>query len=228
MAEQYTNIRTILDRIMRHPLLQDLTLETIVTYTIDFMRIVGTPALFLDKIEDIEIVSYRGKLPCDWYETIQVLNSETFLILRETTDTFYKTIDHNNEIAEHTFKVQGNLIYTNIETGSLKMSYRAIATDTEGYPLIPENSNFYRALEAYIKKTYFTILFDMGKVTQSSLQLSQQDYAFAVGACETDMLKLDLSKAESFFNSFRTLIVRDSEFNRGFVNNGTKEMMKIQ
>jgi hypothetical protein len=32
------------------------------------------------------------------------------------------------------------------------MSYQAFQLDEDGIPMIPENSNFYRALMAYIKK----------------------------------------------------------------------------
>ena len=41
MAQQYTNIRIVLDRVMRHPLLRDMTLETAVDYCVDFIREMG-------------------------------------------------------------------------------------------------------------------------------------------------------------------------------------------
>ena len=105
------------------------------------------------------------------------------------------------------------------------MSYKAIPVDSDGFPLVPDNSNFIRALAAYIKKEYFTILFDMSRISQQVLYQAQQDYAFAVGACETDMLKLDLSKAESFSNSFRQLVVRTNEFQSGFSTLGNREVL---
>ena len=58
------------------------------------------------------------------------------------------------------------------------------------------------------------------------LSKAQQEYAFAAGAAETDALRLNLSKAESFFNSYRTLIIRDNEFKRGWINDGHKEILK--
>lgn len=226
MSERYINIRIILDRIMRHPLLQSLSLETVVDYTVDFMRIVGVPRMFGDKTELIEIIEHRGKLPCDWYETIQVKDTKSCKCLRYASDTFHLS-KNAPKPADSTFTIQGDLLYTSIKSSVLEMSYRAILVDEEGYPMVPENSVFYRALEAYIKKQHFTILFDLSKITSQSFQQAQQDYAWAVGACETEFNKLDLSKAENLFNSFRTLIIRDSEFSRGFTNNGAKEMLKV-
>ena len=106
------------------------------------------------------------------------------------------------------------------------MSYKALPVDGDGIPLIPDNSVFYRALEAYVKKNWFTILFDLGKISHQSLQLAQQDYAWAVGACETEFHRLDLSRSESFFNSFSTLLIRSSEFENNYRNLGTKEHLR--
>ena len=51
------SIKIILDKLLRHPLLRDLTLETVVDLTIDFMRIVGTPKMFIEKTEILNIVN---------------------------------------------------------------------------------------------------------------------------------------------------------------------------
>ena len=46
--EKTTKISRIADRIMRHPLMQDISFETIVDYTLDFIQIVGCPQFFGD------------------------------------------------------------------------------------------------------------------------------------------------------------------------------------
>ena len=229
MAEQYVSIKIILDRITRHPLLQDIPYETVVDLTVDFMRIVGIPSMFVDPPPAIiEINDYRGLLPCDWYDTVQIREKDTGSYYRHTTDTFYRSDGSDKTIKQNdgTFSIQGNIIYTSMKKGILEMAYKAIKTDDEGTPMIPDNSNFFRALESYIKVFWFTILSDMGKVSPQSLATAKQDYAWAVGSCETDMRRFDLAKAESFFNSFRTLIVRDQEFTHGFRANGAKEILK--
>jgi hypothetical protein len=164
MADQYVNVRIILDKIMRHPLLQDLNFETVVDYTVDFMRIVGVPRMFKNKVATIEISNYRGALPCDWYETIQIRDPETYETYRYASDVFHISENKTPEV-DYTFMTQGNLIYTSLEEGEIEMAYQAIETDNDGFPVIPDNSNFQRALEGYIKKQYFTIMFDMGKIS---------------------------------------------------------------
>lgn len=207
--------------------MQDVTLETAVDYCVDFMRIVGIPNMFEEKTEIIPIKEYRGVLPCDYYQTIQVrqVNGEVF---RYSSDSFHMSKNGSQErSADLTYKIQSNFIYTSIEEGCIEMAYEAIATDDDGFPLIPDNSSFTRALELYIKKQHFTILFDMSKITPQVLQQTLQDYAWAVGDCQTEFNRLSLDKAESLFNSWRTLILRDTEHRRGFVNNGSKEYIRL-
>lgn len=230
MSEQYTNIRLILDKIMRHPLMQDISLETAVDYTVDFLRIVGCPTMFEEKTVILEVEKYRAMLPCDYHQMIQVkkVGGPAF---RYSSDSFHMSECKDNcgrTLADLTYKVQGGIIYTSIESGEIELAYVAIATDSEGYPLLPDNSSFTRALELYIKKQWFTILFDLGKINPAVLQNVQQEYAWAVGDCQTEFNRLTIDKAESFYNSWRTLILRDTEHRTGFKNNGTKERLRLQ
>lgn len=183
--------------------------------------------MFEEKVVKLQVKNYRAQLPCDWYETIQVRESKVGNCLRWSSDSFALE-DNPKAPADDTIKIQGDIIYLPLKEGEIEMSYRAIKLDDDGLPMIIDNSNFYRAAYAYIKKEKFTILFDLDKISGTSLQQALIDYAWAVGSLETDLRKLDLSKAENFYNSYRTLIVRDSEFARGFKNNGSKEYLKVQ
>ena len=231
MAEQQQSIKVIFDKIMRHPLLQDLSIETIVDYSIDFMRIVGVPSMFEEKVEKTEVINYRASLPCDYYQMIQIRaldpNYNILGAFRYSSDSFHMS-NTKPEYADYSYKVQGNIIYLSVPNGLIEIAYQAIPIDSDGYPLIPDNSSFTRALEAYIKKQHFTILFDLGKIGNGPLAQVQQDYAWAVGDCQSEFNRLTIDKAESFYNSWRTLIIRSSEHRTGFLHNGTQEKLKMK
>lgn len=239
--EKTTNIRRVADRIMRHPLLRDVPFETILDYTVDFLQIVGVPSLFEEKTALLHVENYRCMLPCDYVSMIQVRTAKkvdgiepdhrSHISYRYSTDSFHMS-NEKPDVGRYgtdlTYKIQGSVIYTSTKDTDIEIAYNAIATDDEGYPLLPDNPSFLRALEAYIKKQQFTILFDLGKLQPAILQNAQQEYAWAVGDCETEFNRLTLDKAESLFNSWRTLLIRDSEHRHGFVNNGAKEYLTIQ
>lgn len=231
MAERYTNIRVILDKLLRNPLLQDLNLETAIDYTVDFMRIVGTPAIFENKIAIIDIENYRGDLPEDYYQMIQVRNAEDKIVARHTTDTFHLSENKStlpNELTPFTYKIQGNVIYSSMEKGKLEISYEAILLDEDNIPLIPDNSSFTRALGWYIKKEWYTILFEQGKISQQVLYNTQQEYAWSVGDCQTEFNRLSIDKAESLANMWKSFIARDNEHSYGFKHTGSRQLIKVK
>lgn len=217
---QYINIREILSRILRHPLLQELGLETAIQYVIDFFGIMGLPTTYIDKTECIEINNYRGVLPCDLISINQVAYKGQ--CIRYMTDAFNSRTDD-----AYTFKAQGRIIYTSFKEGTIEISYKSIPLDEEGYPLLPDEPTFLRALELYIKKQWFTILFDMNKISPAVLQNTQQEYAFAAGACNNTFTIPSVSEMESIKNMWNQLIPRTDEFRKGFKGLGSKEHLKI-
>lgn len=222
----YVNIREVLSRAMRHPLLTDLNLETAIQYTLDFIACMGLPKTYVDKYAVIDIEEFRGKLPCDCVAINQVRECKTGACLIGMTDSFNGT--HREDRSVKSFKTQGCLIYTSLRTGQIEVSYKAIPTDDEGLPLLPDNAIFLKTLELYIKKEWFTILFDMGKISPAVLQNAQQEYAFKAGQCNNEFMIPSVSEMESITNMFNQLIPRVNEFNKGFRHLGDKEYIKLQ
>lgn len=224
MAEQYTSIKTILDKTLRHPMMKDLSFETAIDYCIDFMRIVGCPNMFEEKVIISKIEDYRSDLPEDYYTMIQIRDNKSKVAFRYATNSFH--LGEHPESFDLTYKVQNHKIYYSIKEGEVEIAYNAIMVDDCGYPMIPDNSSFTRALELYIKKQWFTILFDMGKLQNGILQNVQQEYAWAVGDCQSEFNRMSLDQAEAFFNSWNRMRINTMEHSTGFVNTGSKEFIK--
>lgn len=226
---RYTNVRTIMGRLLRHPLLKDLNLETVLEYTTDFLRIVGVAPIFFDKTQDIDIVDYRGLLPCDFYKIIQVryINEKCGTekvnpAFRYTTDSFHMS-KRKPKYSDLTYKLQGNCIFTSIKEGKIEIAYKAMNVDDEGYPLIPDEPSLIRALELYIKKQQFTIQYDLGKITPQILNQTNQDYAWAVGQCQSKMAIPSVDEMQSISNMWNSLLDRTFDHRQGFLNEGTQE-----
>lgn len=84
----YTTIQRVLDNLLDHPMLKDVTLEQAVRYAVRFASLYGFPALYEDKIDLVEIHQFRGALPCGLVSITQVRDADTKLALRSMTDTF--------------------------------------------------------------------------------------------------------------------------------------------
>ena len=229
----YINIREALSRILRHPLLQDMTLEQAVQYTIDFIGIFGLPKLYQDKEEVLHIEDYRCLLPCDLISINQIKECKTGVCLRSMTDNFMPREHYDRSAGyripqELSFKTQGQVLYVSFKTGDVSVSYKAIPVDKDGFPLLIDNPVFLKALEAYIKREAFTILFDMGKIAPVVLQNTQQQYAFLAGQLQSEFTIPSQSEMESISRMWNTLIQRTNEFNTGFKSLGDREYLKLQ
>ena len=230
--DKYISLKVIMDNILDHPMLRDVSFERAINYTQSFMRIVGCPRIFEEKVALIDIKDWRGILPCDFNDIIQVrthsnCGQKNYKVFRYATDNFHMS-NNKQDSFDLTYKIQGNVIFTSMKEGTIEIAYNAFAVDSEGYPLIPDNSTFIRALELYIKKQCFTVLFDLGKINQAVYQNVCQEYAWAVGAAQNDLIRPTIDQMESITNMLNTLVWRVTEHKSGFVNSGSAEKIKLQ
>lgn len=239
---QYTNIKRVLDDLLDHPLLRDLTLEQVVRHTIRFISLHGYPKLYQDKEEEVEIKDFRGLLPCDLVSINLVKDAETGLCLRAMTDVFTPKEESiqpptdllNNMQGEYiapmkkymeepAYKTQGRIIFTSFPEGNVEISYKAIPVDEDGFPLLIDNETYLNALEAYIKLKVFTVKFDTGKIAAGVLSNAQTDYAWAARQVQQEFIMPSMSEMESITRMLNTMIKPTTSFDNGFRNIGDRE-----
>lgn len=224
----YITIDELMSRLLRHPLLQDLNIEQVIDYTIDFINIFGLPKMYKDSQAEIHIDNYRGKLPCDCIQIVQVKDKQSGICLRSITDNFCpeEVITEYQNQQELAFKTQGQVIFTTMKSGDLIVAYKSIPVDKHGFPKISNNSVFLKALESYIKKEYFNILFDLGKLNINVLQKAEQNYCWLAGQLTSEFTIPSISEMESITRMWGRRIPKINEFNNGFNSLGNREYIK--
>lgn len=231
---QYIKLQEVLSRTLRHPMLQSVNMEQAIQYTIDFIHIFGLPDMFEDKEIIVEIKNFRGQLPCDLISINQVMDMCSHKCLRSMTDTFFPDrYERGKRVAGHigyhdelTFKVQNHIIFTSMEEGEVKINYKAIPVDENGFPLLLDNAVYLKTLELYIKKEVFSIKFDQGEISDKVLQHTEQQYAWSAGQLQSEFSIPSESEMESISRSWTTLIQRTTEFDNGWLNLGDREYIR--
>lgn len=234
---QYTNIKRVLEDIMDHPLLRDVTLEQVVRYTIRFISKHGYPKLYKDKTDIIEIKDFRGLMPCDLISIIQVKDCKTGVCLASMTDSFepgddYRGLQRTQEDfrgyrgGNLNFKTQGRVIFTSFSEGEVEIAYKAIPVDEDGFPLLIDNETYLDALEAYIKMKVFTVKFDTGKISAQVLSNAQTEYAGAARQVMMEFTMPSMSEMESITRMWNTMIKSPTHFDNGFRNLGDREYLR--
>jgi hypothetical protein len=226
MEHRSINIKQLIDKVRRHPMMADLSMEAIVDYAVDFLQIVGLPTAFMENTAVVEIKNYRGELPGDYMDMVQVRTTTNPVVYyRYTSDTFH-TSGNRVHSAPYTYKVQGDYIFTSEKDTTIEIAYLAIETDDCGLPVLPDNAKFIRAIEAYIKYKHFTVLFDCGKITGQILEKADQEYCWAVGACQSEFNRLTLDKAETVLNILNNIFSPTDLHSNGYANMGDKVIIR--
>lgn len=231
------SIKMIADRLMRNPVLKDLTWEFIVDNAIEVMRILETPALFVNKQEQIQIYNYKGKLPIDVMKITGVFkvdaDSDALIPLRTGTDTLHDHYDSFNSASAktnggETYSLNNSRIFTNFEEGTVVITYKSIAMDEECYPLVLDNAVLLRCIESYIKYRWFDILNDMDQISDRKLNKAEVDYLANVAQADSNLKLPSDDEMETLVNMITQLIPERKQFQDRFKFLGAQEYLRIQ
>jgi hypothetical protein len=158
------SISVLLNRLLRSSVMEGITLDTMIDYTLDFIQISGLDQHYEKKLFKGEIREYRVALPCDFVEENEVLmrkhESGHLIPARYATDTFHEHYNCSEVMPtnDYTYTINRDYLFASLENGEVEISYNAISMDEDGYPTITDDSNFILALEWYVKVQHFTKL----------------------------------------------------------------------
>lgn len=231
----YIKIDEILSRLLRNPMLEGTTKEQVISYLVDFIGICKFIPLYEHREDTVKIKDYRGILPCDVISVDMVKDTKTGFCMRSMTDSYLtKNPSHDSccmrveNYGDKTWKIQGNIIYTSFKEGSVEIAYSTIPTDEDGFPLLMDNSKFLKAFELYIKKEIYSNLMEQGKLNINILNHTEQQYAWAVGQLQSEMVMPDMSEMQSIMAMMTSMFQNNNHFHNGFRNLGIGEQLKVR
>lgn len=233
---QMIGMGEILWRVLRQPLLKDLKYEEAAEYALECIPLLGAPMAFIEKVsKPLLISSFKTELPCDLLQIrgvryLGIDGCQDPIAMREATNLYHRSeneLNKENELVrEYTYSVQKGILFASREEGFIEISYRAIATDENEFPLIPNNEDVKLALEYYIMFRFLEQLWSMGKITDKVFQYYDQKKCWYMGAANTDLQMPTTDKMESIMNSINRLIINDRAHESFYKNFGQKEYIK--
>lgn len=84
-------------------------------------------------------------------------------------------------VVNNSYTLNGVTIDTSFESGYVEIAYDSVKTDSEGYPMVPDNKSFIEAFKYYLLKGKAEPEFFRGKISQAAYSKIEQQYAFYVG-----------------------------------------------
>jgi hypothetical protein len=105
------------------------------------------------------------------------------------------------------------------------LTYQAIPTDTEGYPLIPDTASFKEAIYWYINMKLLYPEWKQGKVRDIVYSDAKRSWAYFCKQAYGDAMLPDRPQLESFKNSWLRLIPNIHEQDTDFAHLGQQQIV---
>lgn len=226
-----TSIGNILWKVLKQPIVQDLKYEDAAEYAIEYLRLIGVPLSFEDKVDRVKLNTHKALLPKNLINIRGIAYSDCEcdggIAMRYASNIYHVNIENdcsNNQ--EYTYITQNNVVTTSMKDGWINISYNAIITDEYGYPLIPDNESFKVALEYYIIHRTLEGLWSMGKVTDKVFQYYEQKRHYYSAQATNSMTIKNMDQMETMMNALNRMIVDVNPQQTFYKNFGIKEIIK--
>lgn len=214
----YVSLKEIINRVYKDggDIVEDLTEDDVILDTIELLGVAGLPALFENKVETLKVEKYRALLPCDFLDLIAIKSCNGPINL--STDKF--NVEDSNTFVP-TYRIDGDIIKFSQEKGYVQISYTAIKTDEDGYPMIINDQTFIRALVSYIIYKRVKTNYINGRLpNENIMERVERDYEFNIAQATA---RLTIPSPDEFSNIARmmnTFIFRHNARRSEFKNIG--------
>lgn len=222
MNGKFTSIGEILWKVLNKPICSDLNIEQASEYALEFLKIIGAPLSFLNKTEELQLNDYKVLLPNDLIDIRGVRCDNR--PLRYATDTYHLSHDSTHSYSnEYTYIVQNCVLTASIDKGCIEISYKAVALDEDGYPMIPDNESYRLGIEYYIIFRHLEPLWTMGKVSDKVFQYYEQKSMWYKGQAGSSIMIANGDHLESIMNGLNRLIINNNAYDTFYKKYGVKE-----
>lgn len=223
------SLKEILWRTMNNPRMSDLSFEDAAEYAIEALDLIGAPLGYEDKVsKPIKITDYKGALPVDLVDVKAIKKDDCDTPLTYATDMFHSKngCEECDDLDEYTYTYSNGVIKTSFKDGYIVVSYRALVSDEEGFPLIPDNQKVKLAIRYYIMYMHLEPLYDVGKVTDKVFYRVEQNKNWYMGAAQSSMQIANMDHAEAIANSVNKLLLNRFGHSSSYAGMGKKEIFK--
>lgn len=225
---RYTTIEDIMWRLSRIPQVKNITLEEVAEFTEDLLRLINVPQSLVTETGMFEIIDYKAQLPSCIQDVLGVrLMEDNCKVALTYSANPYHTSKHNSECDnDFTYVLQGCNIITSFSEGLIEVSYKKLPVDDKGFPMLPDEESFKRALVYEIRLRYAEPLWEMGKVTDKAFNRIQQERDWYVGQASTVLKTVNYDQMDMMVKGVNRLIVDTRPRETFFKGFGKTEKIK--
>lgn len=219
---KYIPLQDIMWKILKNPLLRDVTIEDAASITYSLIKLLKIPLTMITQTEVKCVEDYKIRLPESLVDVLGVRHIGLNKALNYSANPYHTSAVNKAPSSCHndySYIIQNCNIITSFEKGDVEISYKMLAMDDNGYPLIPDNESFIKAVEYDIMMNYMEPLWMMGKVTDKAFNRASQQRDWYVGQASSAFKIVNADHFSMMMNSVNRLLINTQareSFYQGF------------
>jgi hypothetical protein len=220
----YISVKYVVSKLYRDLRLEDPNYELdIIEWCGEALSFIGAGSQLVKYVTEQPIISFKAKLPSDMFALHQVMYKENSddnpVVVSRNDTTFPDEIDGDRQ--EVSYTINGEYVIFSKETGTAYISYRGIAVDSEGYPLVPDNQYYKEALFWYC----FKHILMLGYKSPAGIDypFAESKWLFYCTAARNKANYPSIDEYEQFKNSWTGLLPNINIYKERFDNSYLKQ-----
>lgn len=228
MITQFKSIKFIISKLYRDlGINQEIPEDNIIEWCGEALNMIGAYSQYEEISDCLELINGKAKLPCGLYKLVDI-NYKNNPVYWATNTNANNYQCHNCRIpvcidqsCKYTFYLNDSYLISNIQeetTSNICIVYLGIRTDEDGYPMIPDDVYYDKALTSYVTSMLDYQEWRKGKVTDKVYKQSEADWLFYVNSARGSANMPNTQQLENLKNIWRRLLPVTNDYKRGFKN----------
>lgn len=235
MISGYKNIKEVVAKLYRDlGINEEIPFNSIVEWIAESLNLIGAYSQYEEISDCIELTNGKAKLPCNFYKLVSI-NYKGYPLHWATNTNAHSYQCSNCQIpicssgqCDYTFYLNDSYLITNITGDSnICIVYLGMPIDEDGYPMMPDDVYYDKALVAYVTYMLDRQEWRKGKTTDKVYQESKAEWEFYVNSARGAANMPNSAQMERLKNIWRRMIPQTNEYDRSFINLGKKERRNI-
>lgn len=248
MVYKNISVKAILEGLYRdNNISEEVNFLDCVEWAGECLESIGAYSQFVQKSTDLELENYRVLIPCDFHKMlgatykglpiVEASSNYGNIVPSTTTDSSQFLVNNTsadlpqsvNSVGDehYTYLINDSYFVSNLKEGTITMSYLAFPVDDCGFPMIPDNYYYKKAVQMYITYMIDRAQWRVGRIPDKVYQESKNDWQWYVQAARSAGLFPNIDGMENFKRMWLKLVPNVNEYNGLFKDLAKSEKLKI-
>lgn len=233
MITKFVNIKYVFSKIYRDlGINYELDESAMIEWAAEALSMIGAYSQFEEISHCLPLVRGKAKLPCGFEKLVDInYNNKPVFWATNTNAHNYQCTGCQIPVCDscgYNFYINDNYLISNINTdteANICIVYLGIRVDEDGYPLVPDNVYYFKALTAYITMMLDKQEWRKGKLPDKVWQDSERDWLFYVNSARGAANMPNTAQLENLKNIWKRLMPTPNEYGKGFSNFNKQERL---